>query len=528
MILSKNIKGSLIRSSQVFPNKLSKSIKISTALCKVDSNHVEIEFFAENISSKPQRINAIQCFELVLTNCGVAKVLENSWTQSGKSKYVDLSHVSTKNMFILIRDSNPFSYKREYGYLPNSIVSEWYTSLLFLQEALFVGALSVDKYYSQVFIKKTKQDIKIRSTVQMDGVALAPGSRTKIGKWIVVVGKEIDNFILFAKKVKENNSLILRKDKIKGLCCAYYQQGNFVDEKYVNRQIRKIDSIFGEKHGFNLILIDGIPTPWGDWENSWNKLFPSGLKILVDKIHKCGCKAGYWITPFVASPDSQLFTCHPDWFIKQANGSCFEGRLTSVFDGITPSAAFRVLDITNTKYRLHLSKLIKKMADYGFEYIKIDFTYPYGFLPGDKLGEYTRVDLIREGYRLIKRSAGKSTIIQSAISQMSPLVGLVDCCRVGVDTLYPYVCNVPVVNGLINNVMLKNNYNNCRSRKFFDGLIWRNDPDVSIFRSNTGLSSDLVEKHRKFTVINDLPRWVGDDISLLSKSQIQKLIQFLK
>ncbi len=67
------------------------------------------------------------------------------------------------------------------------------------------------------------------------------------------------------------------------------------------------DGWFGHRNDDNSSL--------GDWFVNEQKL-PGGLKYLVDEVNKLGMKFGIWLEPEMISPDSELYSAHPDWAIS--------------------------------------------------------------------------------------------------------------------------------------------------------------------------------------------------------------------
>lgn len=52
----------------------------------------------------------------------------------------------------------------------------------------------------------------------------------------------------------------------------------------------------------------------GDWVVS-PRVFPEGLKPLIDEVRRLGMKFGLWVEPEMVNPDSDLYRAHPDWVL---------------------------------------------------------------------------------------------------------------------------------------------------------------------------------------------------------------------
>jgi alpha-galactosidase len=257
-----------------------------------------------------------------------------------------------------------------------------------------------------------------------------------------------------------------------------------------------------------------------------NESFPSGMKAMVEEIRKKGFKAGIWFAPFVATSKSRVYFEHKDWFLKSESGRLLEGRQSSPVDFL-PALSLKVLDPTHPEVEIYIEKVVKKFLEWGFELIKIDFTYPVCFSNNYYL-PMTRAQALRTGYRVIRKAAGDETHLMSAISQLSPLVGLVDSARVGIDTINPYVADIPVIGKIINNYMFKESMRNSSSRLFLNGKVWINDADCFVGRSRTGLSRSQISEQFDFIKNNRAAVWIGDSFKTMTKTNLDKYVDLFK
>jgi len=356
----------------------------------------------------------------------------------------------------------------------------------------------------------------------LTGYLLNQGKKPFHKKVAIVFGSIENSLEKFGSLLKELNQVTQISKPPTGLCCAYYHQGNRVNEQYILEQLEAIDRIPG-KLGLEYIQIDAGYSPWGDWLDI-KEQFSRGMEFIVKEIRKREMKAGIWIAPFVVSPSSKLFKEHNEWFLKDNDGNDFEARFTSPFDFLPP-LSFRALDPTHPEFQNHLAKVIEKLVGYGFRYIKTDFTYPVCFTTNYHT-PMTRARALRTGFEVIKKAAGKDVLIQTCITQISPLIGLTDYCRVGLDILTPLVKGIPLVNKLVNEYMLRENLRNCEARNFWHKKIWINDPDCVVFRSGMGISKALIEKHKYFSHQNNTSLWTGDNLAELTKKENQDLFVF--
>ncbi|MBT2699580.1 alpha-galactosidase [Bacillus sp. ISL-40] len=137
---------------------------------------------------------------------------------------------------------------------------------------------------------------------------------------------------------------------------------DFNEEKLVN--IAKSASELGIEL---LVLDDGWfgkrnddTSSLGDWHVDLDKL-PGGLESLAQKISATGMKFGLWFEPEMISPNSELFSEHPDWAVGVPGQHYTLGRNQLVLDFSRPE----IVDYLYEK----MSDIIKKT---NLAYIKWD------------------------------------------------------------------------------------------------------------------------------------------------------------
>ncbi len=161
---------------------------------------------------------------------------------------------------------------------------------------------------------------------------------------------------------------------VNGWCNWFYTHDSYSEEEILENA-RFIANNF-KKYGLEYIQIDeGYQTWHGDWRG--NSRFPHGLKWLATQIRNSGLKPGIWIAPFVVSDTTPLFKEHPDWFLKNSDGSLkrigpWPGEDTDWFRNEIPKRYG--LDITHPEAEKWFTDLIDTLANnWGFEMIKVDF-----------------------------------------------------------------------------------------------------------------------------------------------------------
>jgi hypothetical protein len=181
-----------------------------------------------------------------------------------------------------------------------------------------------------------------------------------------------------------------------------------------------------------------------------------------------------------------------------------------------------VLDPTNIEYQDYLSEQLRKLRGYGFDLFKLDFLYPAIYDNSLFKVEMTRAQALSRFVTKIGTAVGDA-ILTSAISPLSPLVGIVDSARVGIDTLNPAIAKLPLLNRIVNNTMLRQNLAACTVRTEMNQRLWLNDPDVMIWRNGTGLSNELRQQQQDFVKKSKSAIWIGDSLTQLTRQQLKEV-----
>lgn len=159
------------------------------------------------------------------------------------------------------------------------------------------------------------------------------------------------------------------------------------------------------------VQIDDGYQPWmGDW-SATGKAFGGGVRDVLKQIRADGLEPALWVAPFVASPQSELFRKHPDWFMKDANGQPL--RSDKVTFGGWRLGPWYALDGTHPEAQKWLEETFRMMTrEWGVSYFKLDANF-WGAMHGAKLHDpaATRIEAYRRGMRAILRGTGDSFIL---------------------------------------------------------------------------------------------------------------------
>jgi len=261
--------------------------------------------------------------------------------------------------------------------------------------------------------------------------------------------------------------------------------------------------------GMKYFLVDD---GWQDHEGDWNtnpQKFPAhdgvdGMKWLADRVRAKGMIPGLWIAPFHAEPGAGLLTEHPDWFVD----------LWGPAIGLAGDK--KVLDLSRPEVLDWLSSLFHKIVvDWGYTWIKVDFTY-YAFGAIHLADpDVTPSEAYRNALLRIREAVGPDTFFLM-ISATGMCLEMADGNRITLDN-EPWWGD-PQGAG---DQGIKVTYRTIAHRYYLNHTAWVNHPDLLFFRDDYGLTLDearawasavaltggIVKLGEPYTVLHEHPEW---------------------
>jgi len=227
------------------------------------------------------------------------------------------------------------------------------------------------------------------------------------------------------------------------LWCSWHSNGTKINEKLILEQAVKFRS---HKYVPEYILIDDGWCSWGDWTSPDLSKFEHGILSLSTELEKINYKTGLWIEPFLVDPKSDLANSHPDWLIKNDNGTFFNGFSSYPFiKNLSPKY---LLDFTRSdviEYLFNCIDIIVK--DWGITLLKLDHLYAPYFAPNLKKANLASNVLIN-----------LLTYIQKTYPQVYTIAcgcpfiiaqNRVDSIRISKDINSPQLNTIPIINYLL-------------------------------------------------------------------------------
>ena len=320
--------------------------------------------------------------------------------------------------------------------------------------------------------------------VELEGTSLQGFYETGSGDWLIVQGSEEQVFAAYSVQLEKrfctsnpfppysiadaDVAWKRRHNRIPRVWCSWYSLYRWVSESSFLEALEGLGDL-----PFDVIQLDeGWEIAIGDWEA--NEKFPSGMAALADKIRASGHIPGLWLAPFMVTLNSALSRQHPDWLLRDEQGQLVKAGLN--WKGITYA-----LDSSHPEMLAWLDALIRKVRDWGYEYLKLDFLYA-GALPGKRKNDLPREAAYRQAMQIVRAAAGDAYLLGCA-ALIIPSLGLCDGMRIGPDVA-PYWINTPMSLWLNNpnHPGTRNALRTSLHRLWLQPLV-HTDPDVIFFRS---------------------------------------------
>jgi alpha-galactosidase len=212
---------------------------------------------------------------------------------------------------------------------------------------------------------------------------------------------------------------------------------------------------------------DGWSAGLGEWLRPSDG-FPD-LPGLVEQLRSTGRRVGIWLAPFMVGRGTDVARRHPDWLTGDAGHNWGQDMVG--------------LDTTHPGVRELLAGSVRRLADLGVDYFKLDFLYA-GALEARRHDDVSSVAAYRSGMELIREAAGPDAYLLGCGAPILPSVGLVDAMRVSPDTFHEG--GEDGSTGLRGRMSLV-------ARAWQQGRLWTNDPDCLVARPAYALRETWAE-----------------------------------
>jgi len=344
--------------------------------------------------------------------------------------------------------------------------------------------------------------------VDTEGLALAPGESWDLEEFSTAEDASRDAALAAIGTRLAENHPPLRSAAPPTGWCSWYCFGPRVTAQNI---LDNLDVIARKIPGLTYVQIDdGYQPAMGDWLET-GAAFGGDVRKVLDAIRQRGFQPAIWVAPFVAEEHSHVFQQHPQWFVKDADGSPL--RSDKVTFGGWRHGPWYVLDGTHPDVHAHFERVFSTMRkEWGCTYFKLDANF-WGAIHGGRFHDpkATRIEAYRRGMRAILRGAGDSFIL-GCNHPIWPSVGLIHGSRSSND--------------------IKRSWDRFRTtaqqnllRNWHNGRLWWNDPDAVV------LTGDQPENEFVFhaTAIYATGGMVlsGDDLTSIPEPRLAMLRKLL-
>jgi alpha-galactosidase len=284
--------------------------------------------------------------------------------------------------------------------------------------------------------------------------------------------------------------------------CTWYHYFHGITEAALRANLARVDD-----WPFDVFqLDDGYQAAIGDWLQT-NDKFPSSLETIAADIAAQQHIPGLWIAPFLAAPDAQVAQDHPSWIPQHPSGRPLIGNVNPGWGG-----AMLALDTTHPEVQAHLEDLGRSLAQMGWRYLKLDFTYAPSFGARWHDPTQTPAQRVRAGYDAVRRGAGDDVFILGCGAPLGPCIGAVDGMRIGPDVAPWWEHR----DGSPSEPATQNAWRNTLARSFMHRRLWLNDPDCLMLRTtDTKLTGAQVEAWALAVGASGGMALVSDDLALV-------------
>ncbi|KAI9261661.1 glycoside hydrolase superfamily [Phascolomyces articulosus] len=300
----------------------------------------------------------------------------------------------------------------DYSGVPGEIHSNSYTYLRDEQETVFIGSISEDSGYT--YFKADYNTNHFRIYKDVDGLILANGETltlrfmiTRVPEQQMIEGNDNNNQddkksvmdILWQRYAAYYTDQTSYQPRHLTGWTSWYNYYERVTEADV---IKSLQGFIYHKYPIDVFQIDdGYQQAIGDWLDINTDKFPRGMHYLSNMIEEAGFIPGLWVAPFAVGFKSRIVKEHPDWLIKNKDGS-------NLVAG--PNwGGFYALDMYHPEARGYLRHVFDTILhDWGYKLLKLDFIFAAAMIP--RHGK-SRGQLLWEACELIDELTNKRAII---------------------------------------------------------------------------------------------------------------------
>ena len=302
--------------------------------------------------------------------------------------------------------------------------------------------------------------------------------------------------------------------------CSWYYYYENMDQHILDDMLCHLKE---DPIDFRYIQLDaGYVDHTGDWKKI-NSRYPEGLGKAAKDIIDAGFAAGIWIGPLMIGDQSETYRDHPDWIVRNKDGSpytVFRSYTEPKIWGNTDNDYF-VIDTTNPDAMNYLREVFTELRGYGFTLFKTDFLL-WCMKDTSEVIRYnmnkTSVEVLRDLYSMIREVIGEESYLLASIAPYMASIGFADGVRIAGDMGASW-------EGAYGpeNLLKELPYDN-----YFNNVFWQNDPDSVMLRDfGTHLSEKETLSLALLQAVSGGVITTSDPVSALPEKR-RELLNFIK
>lgn len=399
--------------------------------------------------------------------------------------------------------------KRPYD--KDSVVLPWMTQLEAGEKNALLGFSSAKKMggFIQVWNKGEKSYIEAYNC--MEGITLDTDESVQSEQLLAVFSQDSEEALqIYAKAVAENMKAKPAK-KPTSRWCSWDELQWDINEEIIRKNAEVLAAKLDDWDVRTMVIDDynkpGSSDHIGDWLKDSEK-FPSGFESLNGYIHSLGLKSIFWLSPLIAQEQSELYTNHKDWFVKDRSGNPLIVK-KQWGDNIY------ALDTTRQDVLTYLEGLGRKIREMGFDGTKEDFNFLSCARGIRSDTSVTGLEAMIHGLEALHRGLGEDADIYGVATPYISAVGLYDNMRNSMDAARDY-------NGAENEPSVKQSRRAWAMHEYMKAL-YQNDLDsVMLRRNRSNLTIEEIYAIMVEVCMHNTDTGIGDDLDKLDKPAMER------
>jgi len=286
---------------------------------------------------------------------------------------------------------------------------------------VLVGFTSSQRFVGRFDVSATT----LRAVVELEGLALEPGSTWKLEELWVEAGSEREAlYARLATAIAKQHPRRAVDEAPRG-----WRSSRACGAELTSAKLREqLELLAREVPGLHTFQVDaGYAAHVGDWLTT-RAGFGGELREVLGEIKARGRVPGLWLAPLLAEESSELFRAHPDWFVRGADDKPL--RADAPGSGAGQAGDWYALDGTHPAVQAHLEQLFRTLREgWGVAHFELD-ALGWGAVRAGRFHDRTAtsVEAWRRALQAIRRGAGDAFLLGSN-HPLWPSLGLIDGSR---------------------------------------------------------------------------------------------------